>query len=380
MAVHPVLAYMEQHKDQIIEEIKTVVAIESPSLDKAAVDAMGRKFAELFAGAGAQVEILPRESRGDIIRLRWGEGREPGQTLVLSHMDTVFKVGDIARNPLRIENGRLYGPGTSDMKAGIVLFLWALRCMKELGLAPRRQVVGLITSDEEVGSHASRAVIEEEARRSAVALVTEPAMPPTGALKTWRKGTADYKITAHGKPAHAGADPTKGISAIQEMAHHILTLQQLTDMSVGTTVNVGVVSGGSRGNVVAESCTIQVDVRFMTMEEAHRIDGIIRGLTPVLPGARLTVEGGINRPPMVRNEATIALFQQAQRLARELGFEVGEAGTGGGSDGNFTSGVGCPTIDGLGACGDGLHTFEEYVEVDSLPQRAALMVRLLQEA
>ncbi|MFZ5817955.1 MAG: M20 family metallopeptidase [Bacillota bacterium] len=378
--MHPVLTYLTEHREAILADIRSVVAIESPSLDKAAVDRMGRRFEELFTGVGARVERLPREERGDILRVEWGAGREEGQTLVLSHMDTVFNVGDIARNPLRIENGKLYGPGTSDMKGGIVLFLWALRCMRELGLSPRRRVVALITSDEEVGSQASRAVIEEEARRSAVALVTEPAMPPTGALKTWRKGTADYRITAHGRPAHAGADPTKGISAIEEMAHHILALQRLTDMSVGTTVNVGVVNGGTRGNVVAESCTIQVDVRFMSMEEAYRIDALIRGLQPVLPGARLSVDGGINRPPMVRNEATIALFQQAQALARELGFEVGEAGTGGGSDGNFTSGVGCPTLDGLGAVGDGLHTFGEFIEVDSLPQRAALMVRLLQEA
>lgn len=378
--MHPVLAYMELHKEQIAADIKAVVAIESPSLDKAAVDRMGQHFAALFTGAGAEVERLPREERGDLLRLQFGPGRETGQTLVLSHMDTVFSIGDIDRNPVRVEDGRLYGPGTSDMKGGVVLFLWALRCMQELGLQPRRTVVGLLTSDEEVGSNASRAVIEEEARRSAVALVTEPAMPPTGALKTWRKGTGSYRVTAHGKAAHAGADPTRGISAIEEMAHHILTLQRLTDMAVGTTVNVGVISGGSRGNVVAESCSIQIDVRFSTMGEANRIDRIIQGLVPVLPGARLTVEGGINRPPMVRNEATVALFQRAQSLAEELGFVVGEAGTGGGSDGNFTSGVGCPTLDGLGACGDGLHTFGEYVEVESLPQRAALMVRLLQEA
>ncbi|MFZ5828026.1 MAG: M20 family metallopeptidase [Bacillota bacterium] len=378
--MHPILAYMEKHKEQIVQDIKTVVSIESPSLDKAAVDRMGSQFAEMFTGAGARVERLERAERGDLLRLEWGAGREEGQTLVLSHMDTVFNVGDIARNPIRFENGRMYGPGTSDMKGGIVLFLWALRCMKELGLQPRRKVVGLLTSDEEVGSAASREVIEAEARRSAVTLVTEPAMPPTGALKTWRKGTADYRLTAHGKPAHAGADPTKGISAIEEMAHHILTLQKLTDMSVGTTVNVGVVTGGSRGNVVAESCKVHVDVRFMTMEEGHRIDALIRGLAPVVPGAKLSLEGGINRPPMVRNEATIDLFHKAQTFARELGFEVGEAGTGGGSDGNFTSGAGCPTIDGLGVVGDGLHTFEEYLEVESLPQRAALMVRLLQEA
>ncbi len=371
---------MEAHKDEILRDLEEFVRLESPSNDKAAVDRLGRRLAELFTDAGASVETLPRENRGDLLRVAWGAGREEGQTLVLSHMDTVFDVGDIAKNPLRVENGRLYGPGTSDMKAGYTLFLWALRCMKELGLAPRRKVVCLLTSDEEVGSAASREQIETEARRSAVALVTEPAMPPTGALKTWRKGTGSYKIKVIGKPAHAGADPTKGINALEEMAHHILTLQRLTDMSVGTTVNVGVLSGGSRSNVVPAEATAEVDLRFMTMEEAHRIDAIVKGLQPVLPGARLEITGGINRPPMVRNEATVALFQRAQALAEELGFTVGEAGTGGGSDGNFTSGVGCPTIDGLGAVGDGLHTFEEYIEVDSLAQRAALMVRLLQEA
>lgn len=356
-----ILTYMEQHKQAMIDDLKRFVTLESPSLNKAAVDQLSRELAPLFAQVGATTQFLPREERGDLLRLEWGQGREAGQTMVLSHMDTVFEIGDLAKNPLRIENGRLYGPGTSDMKAGFTIFLWALRCMQE------------------IGSGASRQAIEEEARRSAVALVTEPAMPPTGALKTWRKGTADYWLTVTGKPAHAGADPTKGISAIEELAHHILTLQKLTDMHVGTTVNVGVISGGTRSNVVASEAKAHIDVRFMTMEEGHRIDALIKGLQPVVSGAKLTVTGGINRPPMVRNEATIALFKQAQALAAELGFTVGEAGTGGGSDGNFTSGVGCPTIDGLGACGDGLHTHEEYIEVESLPQRAALFVRLLQE-
>jgi glutamate carboxypeptidase len=371
---------MEAHKQGIIDDLNTFVSLESPSLDKAAVDRLSRVLAEQFAAAGAATEFLPRTERGDLLRFSWGQGKEQGQTLVLCHMDTAFNMGDIAKNPLRIDNGRLYGPGTSDMKAGFTLLLWALRCMKELGLTPRRQVVGLLTSDEEIGSHASREAIEAEARRSAIALVAEPAMPPKGALKTWRKGTADYYLHITGKPAHAGADPTKGVSALEELAHHILHLQKLTDMSVGTTVNVGTASGGTRSNVVAADATAHIDVRFMSLEEAHRIEAIIKGLKPVLPGAQLRVEGGINRPPMVRNEATVALFQKAQALAAELGMAVDEMGTGGASDGNFTSGAGCPTIDGLGACGDGLHTFEEYVEVDSLPQRAALLVRLLQEA
>jgi glutamate carboxypeptidase len=205
-------------------------------------------------------------------------------------------------------------------------------------------------------------------------------MPPSGAIKTWRKGTAAYHLYVTGKPAHAGADPTKGISAVEELAHHILMLQKLTDMAVGTTVNVGVIKGGSRANVVAAEASADIDVRFMTMEEARRIDGIIRGLQPVIPGIQLRVEGGINRPPMVRNDATVALLETYRKLAADLGFEALEMGSGGASDGNFTSGAGCPTLDGLGPCGDGLHTFAEYVEVDSMPQRAAMLVRLLQEA
>ncbi|HEY8346053.1 MAG TPA: M20 family metallopeptidase [Symbiobacteriaceae bacterium] len=377
--MHPVLAFMLEHQQAMIQDLEAVVRIESPSGDKAAVDRLGGHLARLFEETGAAVEVLPRAERGDILRISFGQGREPGQTLVLCHMDTVFAVGDIARNPVRIEDGRLYGPGVCDMKAGIIFLLWAFRCMKQLGLRPRRDVVALLTSDEEVGSDASRDLIEAEARRSAVALVLE-APTATGALKTWRKGMAVYRVLAYGKAAHAGVDPTKGINAIVELAHQILAIQNLADPEAGTTVTIGVVQGGTRPNVVPAEAWVDVDVRYMSMEEAHRVDQAIRALQPVLPGAVLRVEGGIKHPPMVRGEATGALFRLAQSLAAELGFAVEEAGTGGVSDGNFAAAAGCPTLDGLGACGDGLHTLHEYVEVDSLPRRAALLVRLLQEA
>lgn len=377
--MNKVLAYMEKNKHAIVEDLKTVVSLESPSFDKAAVDRLGRRLEQMFAETGAATAFLPQENYGDLLRIEWGEGMEDGQTLVLCHMDTVFGIGDIAKNPLRMDNGRLYGPGSYDMKAGIVLFLWALRCMKDLNLKPRRTIVGLVTSDEEIGSLASRPVIEHEARRSKAALVTEPPMSPSGALKTWRKGMAMYELFVTGKSAHAGSDPGKGVSAVEELAHQILALRKLEDQAAGTTVNIGVISGGTRSNVVAAEAYAQIDVRFRTMEEAQRVDAAIRGLAPVLPGAGLRVEGGINRPPMMRNEKTAALFEKARALAAELGFELTEAGTGGGSDGNFTSHVGCPTLDGLGACGDGMHTFDEYVDLESLPQRAAFMVRLLQE-
>lgn len=379
MQQQPLLTYLQEHHEAMIEDLRTVVTLESPTTEKAAVDRLGQHLAAKFQELGCTLEVVPQPAHGDQYVLTYAPAGTPATqpVLVLGHMDTVFDLGDIAKNPLRLENGRLYGPGTSDMKGGVIQCLWALRALNATGAIPSRPVRIVLTSDEEMGSHASRALIEAQAREAVAALIIEPAMHPGGQLKTWRKGTGHFTLEVTGKAAHAGADPTKGISAIQELSHQIQRLHAMTDMAVGTTVNVGVIKGGTRGNVVAEFATAEIDVRVMNQAEAERLDAAIRGLTPVLPGAVLKVTGGLNRPPLERH-MTMGLYERAAALAAELGFTPGEAGTGGGSDGNFTAAVGCPTLDGLGIVGNLMHTHNEYVEVAEMPCRAALLARLLQ--
>jgi glutamate carboxypeptidase len=388
--LNDILNYLREHQEEMVADLTALVEIESPTDNKAAVDRCGEHLAALFREAGAAVERLPRSESGDIWRVTVGGGAAgdaagngaadgDGQLLVLGHLDTVFDIGDIARNPVRREGGRLYGPGVYDMKGGVIQFLWALKALRALGVKPARQIVGLLTSDEETGSHHSRAELEAEARRSVASLIIEPPMFPGGELKTWRKGVGVYNVKAIGRPAHAGVEPGKGVNAIVELAHHVLHVGTLADAAAGTTVNQGIISGGSRSNVVPEAAALEVDVRIMTAAEGERIDAAMRSLAPVLPDAKLTVTGGINRPPMERTEETGRLFAMAQRIGRELGLEIGESGTGGGSDGNFTSAIGCPTLDGLGAVGDGAHTYGEYVEIERMPERAALLAGLLLE-
>ena len=314
---------------------------ESPSDDKPAGDRLARFVAARLEALGAVIEILPQAAAGDHVRARWGQGK--GGTLLLCHMDTVWDVGTLARRPVRVEEGRLYGPGALDMKGGICNALWAIRALQELDLLPARRITLLLTSDEETGSRTSRAVLEAEAQYHDRVLVLEPAQPPNAALKTWRKGTGAYRVTVTGQAAHAGVDHAKGINAIEELAHQILVLQGLTDYEAGTTVNVGVVGGGSRSNVVPQEAWAGVDVRVMDEVQAGRLDARIRGLRPHLEGATLEISGGIGRPPMVRTPAVAALYEQAAALAADMGFEVAEAGSGGGSDGNFTAALGIPT-------------------------------------
>jgi glutamate carboxypeptidase len=278
--------------------------------------------------------------------------------------------------PLREEAGRLYGPGVYDMKAGTVILLTALKVLEAAGVTPRHRVRMLFTSDEEVGSPTSRALIEAEARQSCLTVVLEPALSG-GQLKTFRKGVGTFTIVAHGRAAHAGGDHQKGINAIEELAYHIPYLQHLTDYATGTTLNVGLIQGGSASNVVPERAELEVDFRISQMAEIDRVTAAIQGLRPKLPGAQLEIRGGLNRPPMEHNATMIKTFNQAQQLAASIGLTLEEGSTGGGSDGNFTSALGTPTLDGMGAVGDGAHAAHEYILISSLADRAALLATIL---
>ncbi len=375
-----VLAYLEQHLPAMTELLVQLVEMESPSDDKPSLDRLAEALAGQFRAVGAQVEVLPQAKAGNHLRARWvGIGGEPaaGGVLLLCHMDTVWDLGTLVRRPIRIENGLLYGPGAFDMKGGIVNALWAMRALRDLGLLPAHRVTLLVTSDEEVGSRTSRPIIEAEAITHDAVFVLEPAQPPHGSLKTWRKGVGLYRVSVTGRAAHAGVDHQEGINAIEELAHLILAIQGFTDYEAGTTVNVGVVRGGTRSNVIPESASARVDVRVMNTAEAERLHARMHGLQPHLPGAKIQVSGGLNRPPMPRTAETARLYAQAEALAAGMGFRITEAGSGGGSDGNLTAALGVPTLDGMGVVGNGGHADYEHVVLASLPERAALLAAMI---
>jgi glutamate carboxypeptidase len=356
--------------------LKQLVHLESPSTHKAAVDACSACVADRLRVLGAEIQSIPQSVVGNQLLATWrGESDGDGQFLVLLHLDTVWPIGTLTQLPLREENGKLYGPGAYDMKAGTAIVLAALQAMQGAGLKPQRPIRMLFTGDEEVGSDTSRALIEAEARRSALVLVMEPAMAG-GQLKTFRKGVGTFKIVAYGRAAHAGVDHSKGINAIEELAHQILRLQKMTDYDQGTTVNVGTIRGGSASNVVPGQAEMEVDFRISRMSEIDRIVSAIKDLQPVLAGSRLEITGGLNRPPMERTLAQIAAFEQARRLGASIGLTLEEGSTGGGSDGNFTSALGIPTLDGLGALGDGAHAAHEHIVISSLADRAALLATI----
>jgi glutamate carboxypeptidase len=296
--------------------------------------------------------------------------------LLLGHFDTVWPVGQIDAMPVRRENGRLYGPGSYDMKAGIAMTLLAARILIEANRLPSHRIAMIWTSDEEVGSDTSRAILEAEARRSRAVFVLEPALAG-GGVKTARKGVADFRIEATGISAHAGVEPDKGASAIHELAWQAIQLLALNDPSRGLTINVGCIVGGTRPNVVAAEATMDVDVRIPTQADAALVTTAITTLVPRDPRVRLRVTGGVNRPPMERTAGVAALYERAARIARQLGRELPEGATGGGSDGNFTAALGIPTLDGLGPDGAGAHALHEHVLIDSVPFRAALLAELL---
>ena len=367
------------HLPEALALLKQLVAIESPSTDKDAVDRCVDFVEAAFRDLGLATHRLPVAAAGDQLTADWpGGDPQAGRTLVLLHLDTVWPLGTLERMPIREEGGRLHGPGAYDMKASVAIAWLASRAMLDLRQTPRRSVRLLFTSDEELGSDASVELIRSEARRSDLALVMEMALP-NGELKTARKGVGDFKVVAHGRSSHAGGNHERGVNAIEELARQVLALQKLTDYARGTTINVGVIGGGSRSNVVPDRAEMTVDFRVATMAEADRITQAFHALRPALPGARIEVSGGLNRPPMERNATMVATFEKARRIAAGIGLQLEEGSTGGGSDGNFTAALGVPTLDGLGAQGDGAHALHEHVVIDSLAQRAALLAALWTE-
>lgn len=359
----------------MLETVEALVSLESPTTDKAAVDRLGRELASRLEAIGGRVTRLPRTDCGDHLLAEFGCGAS--QLLLLGHLDTVWPVGQLDRMPLRRADGRLYGPGVFDMKAGIAIAMLATRALFETGADLSRRLVMLWTTDEEMGSGGSREAVEQEARRSEAVLVLEPSLPG-GAVKTSRKGCGEFEIVVRGVAAHAGVDPGKGASAIQELARQIVRLEELQELDRGVSVNVGVVSGGTRANVVAEEARAVVDVRAPTGADAVRIDAAIRAVTPVDGRTAIHVTGGFGRPPLERTSRVERLYGQAREVAEALGVRLDEGTTGGGSDGNFTAALGVSTLDGLGAIGDGAHALHEHVEIDALPERAAIVAGLIE--
>ena len=367
----------------MVKLLRALVEIESPTTDPQAVARVARFLAREWRQRGARVRLLPQsgvhKNVGPILRaeLFLGKGKPQGQLLALGHMDTVYPIGHLKRFPFKTAKGRAYGPGTFDMKGGIVQALFAVDALKALGLPPQKKIVFLFTSDEETGSAAGRPVLEREARKSDAVLVLEPSHGPRGALKTARKGVGQFEVIVHGRAAHSGIEPEKGVNAIHELAAQLVRIQRWARPSRGLTINANVIAGGERTNVVADRARAVLDVRLPRLRDGQLIEKRFRSLESLDRRARLEVLAEINRPPFERTSQVARLFHHAHDLAKEMGFRLEEASTGGGSDGNFTGALGIPTLDGLGAVGAGAHTPGEYVVIHYLPERAALLAALL---
>ncbi|AMV40533.1 M20 family metallopeptidase [Planctomyces sp. SH-PL62] len=378
MNSNAVRTFVDDRLETYIAELKSLVEHESPSRDKGRLDLLAGAIADRWEGLGGNVERIANDAGGDHLVGRFFEAAPGPPALVVGHFDTVWPVGTLARLPLRRDGGRLFGPGVYDMKTSLILVAGVLEAFAALGLRPARPITVLFTSDEEVGSKTSRTRIEALARESAHALILEPPLAD-GSLKTARKGVGRFTLTVEGKAAHAGVAPELGASAIVELAHQVLKVAALNDPAAGTTLNVGLIEGGTTPNVVPARASAEIDARAVTIAGAEAVEKALLGLSAVTPGTRVTVEGGFNRPPMERSPAVAELFAKARRVGEGLGLALTEGSTGGGSDGNFTAAVGTPTLDGLGAAGGGAHADDEHIEIGSIPERAALLAALLLE-
>ena len=371
---NPLLAAVNSQSAWLATALRDLVLVESPSDNKPAVDAAVRFVASLAKSIGGHIKLHRQKRFGDILELRFGPARSPRKPLLLlGHLDTVWPLGTLRTMPWRKRDGRLYGPGVLDMKAGVAMALAATRALAQLGIS--RPITLLLNPDEEVGSPASRPITERLALASQAVLVLEPAQDL--ACKTARKGVGDYRLHVTGVASHSGVDFASGHSAILELARLLQTVAGFTDLRRGLTVNPGVISGGTRSNVVAQHAFAEVDVRIARASDAPRVDKLFSSLRCSDAGCSLEITGGLNRPPMERKPGTVVLYKQARKLAAELGFQLDEAASGGASDGNFTAALGIPTLDGLGAVGEGAHAAHESVLIDHLVPRTALLATLL---
>jgi glutamate carboxypeptidase len=374
MDTKTILRHVEKKQRWIHDTLRELVQQESPSEDRQAVNA-AMALAEHWAHEqGARAKRHRQSQFGDVLELRFGPVRSSHKpVLLLGHLDTVWPIGTLAKMQWREADGRYWGPGVLDMKAGVVMALAALSTLREMKSA--RPATLLLNSDEEVGSPVSRAITERLALESSAVLVLEPAQGL--AYKTARKGVGNYHVQVTGVGAHSGVDFERGHSAVLELAKLIQTISNFTNLSRKLTVNCGVIAGGTRSNVVASSAYAEVDVRIAKASDAAYVEKLFRGLNVSDPKCKLTVTGGINRPPMERKAGTSALFKKARGLAAELGFVLEEAATGGGSDGNFTAALGVPTLDGMGAVGEGAHAAHESVVIEHLVPRMALLAAMI---
>jgi len=365
--------YLQQHASLILSDIKRLVQAESPSLNKVAVDRCGDVLQSIMAERlDVQAQVCPQEKLGNHLLFSVGNG--PQVTSILGHFDTVWECGELE---MVEKDGRLYGPGVLDMKGGLVQAIWAVRALVQTGALSPHRIQFICPSDEELGSPSSRKWIEQCAADSGRVLVAEPAVARTHEAKIARKGSGRFEVKITGRSAHAGNNPEDGISAIEEMAHQILALHSLNAPQAGTTVNVGLASGGGKINVVADHAVLGVDLRVTNMAEAARVEAAIKDCQPHLAGAQVVVTGGMSRPPMEQTPQNLALFLQAQHAAERLGITLKGKAVGGGSDGNFTSALGIPTLDGLGATGSGIHARDEHIIIDDIPLRAALLAEII---
>jgi glutamate carboxypeptidase len=375
----PLISHFEQQQEEMLSTLRQLVEIESPSDNKAGVDRVAAFLAHRFEALGGRAKLHRSPKFGDHLQVDFTGARSGPPVLLLGHMDTVYPVGTLAAMPFRTAEDRAWGPGVLDMKTGIVMMMYAIAALRfrNEGSMPRPVSV-LLVSDEEVGSDSSRRITESLAKRSAAVLVMEPSLGLHGAVKTARKGVGEYAINVTGIAAHSGLDFEKGQNAIVELSRQILEISKLVDLSRGLTLNVGVIAGGTRVNVVPAAASATLDVRVTRMKDAAAIDRKLRSLKPFNRKCKLEISGGLNRPPMERTGGVAMLFEKASIVAKDFGWRLQEAAVGGGSDGNFTAALGIPTLDGLGGVGEGAHADQESILISEVPRRTALLAALIE--